>query len=247
MAAIAEPVDGLSLRDVRRRFGARAAVDGVSLDVRLGEVLCLVGPSGCGKSTTLRIAAGLERPDAGLVFVGGLLVEGEGRHVPPEKRGVGLMFQDYALFPHLSVTGNVAFGLGHLPRAAREARALDELARVGLAKFANAYPHTLSGGEQQRVALARMLAREPKVVLMDEPFSGLDSEMRSELRAATLARLREAHAAVLIVTHDPAEAACLADRVAVMREGRIVRSGTPGMVYSDAASGSRDDAGRSTD
>ena len=165
-------MDGLSLRSVSRSFGTRKAVDGVSLDVRRGEVLCLVGPSGSGKSTTLRIAAGLERPDSGAVFIGGRLVEGEGRHVPPEKRGVGLMFQDYALFPHLSVKANVAFGLAGIPRSEREARAADELHRVGLTHLINNYPHTLSGGEQQRVALARMLAPQPQVVLMDEPFSG---------------------------------------------------------------------------
>lgn len=208
-------------------------MDSVSLDVRRGEVLCLVGPSGCGKSTTLRIAAGLERPDGGAVFVGGLLVEGEGRHVPPEKRGVGLMFQDYALFPHLSVKANVAFGLAGLPRSEREARAMDELQRVGLAHMFNDYPHTLSGGEQQRVALARMLGPQPKVVLMDEPFSGLDARTRDEVRRRTLARLREAGTAVVIVTHDPEEAVRLGDRVALMRDGRIVQEGTPSDIYHE--------------
>ena len=208
-------------------------MDGVSLDARRGEVLCLVGPSGCGKSTTLRIAAGLERPDAGAVFVGGQLVEGEGRHVPPEKRGVGLMFQDYALFPHLSVKANVAFGLAGLPRSERDARAKDELQRVGLTHLINNYPHTLSGGEQQRVALARMLAPQPHVVLMDEPFSGLDARTRDEVRRRTLARLREAGTAVVIVTHDPEEAVRLGDRVALMRDGRIVQEGTPSDIYHE--------------
>ena len=224
-------MDGLSLRSVSRSFGTRKAVDGVSLDVRRGEVLCLVGPSGSGKSTTLRIAAGLERPDSGAVFIGGRLVEGEGRHVPPEKRGVGLMFQDYALFPHLSVKANVAFGLAGIPRSEREARAADELHRVGLTHLINNYPHTLSGGEQQRVALARMLAPQPQVVLMDEPFSGLDARTRDEVRRRTLARLREAGAAVVIVTHDPEEAVRLGDRVALMRDGRIVQEGTPADIY----------------
>ncbi len=214
-----------------RRFGQRVAVDGVSLDARGGEVLCLVGPSGCGKSTTLRIAAGLERPDAGLVFVGGKLVEGEGRHVAPEKRGVGLMFQDYALFPHLSVKANVAFGVTGLTREEKNARAHDELSLVGMAELADAFPHTLSGGEQQRVALARMLAPRPAVVLMDEPFSGLDARTRDEVRRRTLARLREAGTAIVIVTHDPEEAVRLGDRVALMREGRIVQEGTPSDIY----------------
>jgi iron(III) transport system ATP-binding protein len=226
-----EPTDGLSLRAVTRRFGARTAVDGVSLDVARGKVLALLGPSGCGKTTTLRIAAGLERPDSGCVFVGGRLVDGEGRHVAPERRGVGLMFQDYALFPHLTAKANVAFGLSRLSRAGRHARADEELAHVGLSHLASAYPHTLSGGEQQRVALARMLAPRPHVVLMDEPFSGLDTRQRDELRAATLARLREAGAAVVIVTHDPDEAMRLGDRIALMREGRIVQEGSPLEIY----------------
>jgi iron(III) transport system ATP-binding protein len=203
----------------------------VSFDVRRGEVLCLVGPSGCGKSTTLRIAAGLERPDKGAVFVAGHKVEGEGRHVPPEKRGVGLMFQDYALFPHLSASGNVAFGLHGLPRSERESRARDELGRVGLSHLAHNFPRTLSGGEQQRVALARMLAPRPVVVLMDEPFSGLDARTRDEVRRRTLARLREETAAVVIVTHDPEEAVRIGDRIALMRDGRIVQEGTPVELY----------------
>ena len=232
---MAAPVDGLSLRALTRRFGARMAVDGVSLDVKRGEVLCLLGPSGCGKSTTLRIAAGLERPDSGLVFVGGRLVEGEGRHAPPETRHVGLMFQDYALFPHLTVIQNVAFGLAKLTRAEREARAAEELARVGLTSLRDAFPHTLSGGEQQRVALARMLAPKPDVVLMDEPFSGLDSALRDEVRGTTLKRLKEAGAAVVMVTHDPDEAMRVGDRVALMRGGRVVQIGTPAEIYRHPA------------
>jgi len=226
-------LDGLSLRALTRRFGSRIAVDGLSLDVKRGEVLCLLGPSGCGKSTTLRIAAGLERPDSGQVFVGGRLVEGEGRHEPPESRHVGLMFQDYALFPHLTVKQNVAFGLARLPRPSREARAEEELARVGLTRLKDAFPHTLSGGEQQRVALARMLAPKPDVVLMDEPFSGLDGDMRDEVRGTTLKRLKEAKAAIVMVTHDSDEAMRVGDRVALMREGRVVQIGTPAEIYRE--------------
>jgi iron(III) transport system ATP-binding protein len=233
--AFAEPVDGLSLRALYRRFGGRMAVDGISLDVKRGEVLCLLGPSGCGKSTTLRIAAGLERPDSGRVFVGGRLVEGEGRHEPPETRRVGLMFQDYALFPHLTAKQNVAFGLAKLARSERETRAEDELSRVGLIRFKDAFPHTLSGGEQQRVALARMLAPKPDVVLMDEPFSGLDSALRDDVRGATLKRLKEAGTAVVMVTHDPDEAMRVGDRVAIMRAGRIVQTGTPAEIYRHPA------------
>lgn len=194
-------------------------------------MLCLVGPSGCGKSTTLRLAAGLERTDSGAVFIAGRIVEGEGHHVPPERRGVGLMFQDYALFPHLSARANVAFGISRLPRKERNARVQDELARVGLAQLADAFPHTLSGGEQQRVALARMLAPRPAVVLMDEPFSGLDARTRDEVRRRTLTRLREESAAIVIVTHDPEEAIRLGDRVALMRDGRIVQEGTAADIY----------------
>ncbi|HEY4265793.1 MAG TPA: ABC transporter ATP-binding protein [Micropepsaceae bacterium] len=229
------PADGLSLRNVTRRFGTRIAVDGVTLDVKRGEVLCLLGPSGCGKSTSLRIAAGLERADSGLVFVGGRLVEGQGRHEPPETRRVGLMFQDYALFPHLTAKRNVAFGLAKLARAEREARVDDELARVGLTGLRDAFPHTLSGGEQQRVALARMLAPKPDVVLMDEPFSGLDSALRDDVRCTTLKRLREEGAAVVMVTHDPDEAMRVGDRVALMRAGCIVQTGTPAEIYRHPA------------
>jgi iron(III) transport system ATP-binding protein len=228
-------VDGLSLRALTRRFGARVAVQDISLDVRRGEVLCLLGPSGCGKSTTLRIAAGLERPDSGLVFIGGRLVEGEGRHEPPETRHVGLMFQDYALFPHLTVKQNVAFGLAKLPRQQREARADEELARVGLTGLKDAFPHTLSGGEQQRVALARMLAPKPEVVLMDEPFSGLDAALRDEVRGATLKRLKDAGAAIVMVTHDADEAMRAGDKVALMRAGRVVQTGTPTEIYRQPA------------
>ena len=210
-------------------------MDGVTFDVPRGQVLCLLGPSGCGKSTTLRIAAGLERPDSGQVFVGERLVEGMGRHEPPETRRVGLMFQDYALFPHLSAKENVAFGLNRRPKPEREARARQELERVGLAALADAYPHTLSGGEQQRVALARMLAPDPDVVLMDEPFSGLDTSLRDEVRGTTLKRLREAAAAVVMVTHDPDEAMRVGDRIAVMRAGRIIQIGSPQQIYRTPA------------
>jgi iron(III) transport system ATP-binding protein len=223
--------DGLSLRGISKRFGERVALDRISLDVDRGQVLCLLGQSGCGKSTTLRIAAGLERPDSGLVFVSGRLVEGEGRHEPPEVRRVGLMFQDYALFPHLSALENVAFGLAKLPRAERGKRATDELARVGLAGLKDAYPHTLSGGEQQRVALARLLAPRPDVVLMDEPFSGLDASLRDEVRGQTLTRLKEGEAAVVMVTHDPDEAMRVGDVVAVMDNARIVQTGSPTEIY----------------
>jgi iron(III) transport system ATP-binding protein len=231
-----QPCDGLSLRNVSRRFGARLAVDDVTLDVRRSEVICILGASGCGKSTTLRIAAGLEKADSGNVFVGARLVDGQedGRYhyQPPEKRGIGLMFQDYALFPHLSVRDNIAFGLKGMAQPESATRVAEEIERIGLAHLADAFPHTLSGGEQQRVAMARMLAPRPFVVLMDEPFSGLDSSLRESLRGATMKHLRDAEAAVVIVTHDPDEAMRIGDRVVLMRQGRIVQSGTPLEIYS---------------
>jgi len=196
-------------------------VDRLDLTVCRGEVHALLGASGSGKSTLLRLVAGLERPDAGRIVIQGRTVA-EGRHVlPPERRPVGVVFQDYALFPHLSVQRNVCFGMPRRPRRERIAAAHDLLRRVGLQDKAGAMPHTLSGGQQQRVALARALARNPAVMLLDEPFSGLDAELRGRVRETTLQVLREAGVAVLMVTHDPAEAHAAADRVSTMIAGRI--------------------------
>jgi iron(III) transport system ATP-binding protein len=216
----------LTFDDVSRSFGDIVALDHVSLDVSPGEILCLLGPSGCGKTTLLRVAAGVERPDGGRVLLDEQEVAGPDRFVPPERRGVGLMFQDYALFPHLTILDNVAFGLRSLSRAEAKAEALAALARVGLAHYANEYPHILSGGEQQRVALARAIAPRPSVVLMDEPFSGLDSRLRESMREETLAILHETHATAIIVTHDAEEAMRMGDRVALMRKGRVVQTGS---------------------
>jgi iron(III) transport system ATP-binding protein len=216
----------LTFEDVSRRFGGGLALDRVSIDVAPGEVLCLLGPSGCGKTTLLRIAAGVERPTSGRVLLDGHEVAGPDRFVPPEKRGVGLMFQDFALFPHLSILDNVAFGLKSLTRREAKAEALAALARVGLAHYASAYPHILSGGEQQRVALARAIAPRPSVLLMDEPFSGLDPRLRERMREETLAILHETRATCIVVTHDAEEAMRMGDRVALLRQGRIVQIGT---------------------
>jgi iron(III) transport system ATP-binding protein len=215
----------LTFDSVSRRYGEKLALDQVSLDVAPGEILCLLGPSGCGKTTLLRIAAGVERPSSGRVLIDGQEVAGPDRFVPPEKRGVGLMFQDFALFPHLSIQDNVAFGLKSLTRseARREARAA--LERVGLAHYASEYPHILSGGEQQRVALARAIAPRPGVLLMDEPFSGLDPRLREKMREETLAILHETHATCIVVTHDAEEAMRMGDRVALLRQGRVVQIG----------------------
>jgi len=215
----------LTFEDVSRRYGDGLALDHVSLDVPPGEVLCLLGPSGCGKTTLLRIAAGVERPSAGRVLLDGQEVAGPDHFVPPEKRGVGLMFQDFALFPHLTIRQNVAFGLRSLSRSEANAEAMAALGRVGLSHYANAYPHILSGGEQQRVALARAIAPRPSVLLMDEPFSGLDPRLREKMREETLAILHETRATSIVVTHDAEEAMRMGDQVALMRRGRVVQTG----------------------
>ncbi len=223
----------LSLEAITVEFDGVAAVNELSLDVGAGEIVCLLGPSGCGKSTTLRVAAGVERQKSGRVRVDGRLVSEPGHHQPPESRSIGLMFQDFALFPHLTVAENVAFGLRRTTAASARAEVVqDYLDRVGLAAFRHKFPHQLSGGEQQRVALARALAPKPRVMLMDEPFSGLDNRLRDEVRDHTLSILKEEGAGVLLVTHEPDEAMRMADRIALMRNGRIVQVGAPYHIYN---------------
>lgn len=221
----------LKFDNVSKRFGRTAAVEAVSLELNPGEIACLLGPSGCGKTTLLRIAAGIEKPDSGRLLFDGQEVAGPSRFVPPEKRNIGLMFQDFALFPHLSILDNVAFGLKNLPKEDARAIARHALERVGLAHYAANYPHHLSGGEQQRVALARAVVPRPQVMLMDEPFSGLDQRLRESVRAETLTLLRETRASCLLVTHDPVEAMGLADRIFLMRQGHLIQAGTPEELY----------------
>jgi iron(III) transport system ATP-binding protein len=215
----------VTFEDVSRRYDDTLALDHVSLDIPPGEIVCLLGPSGCGKTTLLRIAAGVERPSAGRILLDGQEVAGPDRFVPPEKRGVGLMFQDFALFPHLTIADNVAFGLRSLTRSEARAEALAALERVGLAHYAAEYPHILSGGEQQRVAIARAIAPRPAVLLMDEPFSGLDPRLREKMREETLAILHETRATCIVVTHDAEEAMRMGDRVVLMRKGAVVQAG----------------------
>ena len=231
MPDAAPPRARLEIEGVSRSFDGRPVVSDVSLRVPAGAVTCLLGPSGCGKSTTLRIIAGVETPDTGRVLVDGVEVAGRGHAVPPEARSVGLMFQDFALFPHLTVEGNVGFGLTG-DKAAKKARVGELLERVGLAGYQAKYPHMLSGGEQQRVALARAVAPRPKIMLMDEPFSGLDNRLRDGIRDETLAVLKDEGTAVLLVTHEPDEAMRMADQIALMRGGRIVQQGAPYNVYN---------------
>lgn len=221
----------LEIENVCQKIGGSIVLDDVSLSVASGETVCLLGHSGCGKTTMLRVTAGLERPEAGRVILAGRQVTGPGGFVPPEARGVGLMFQDYALFPHLTIIDNVAFGLTRKPAAEARRIALHALERVELAAYAQDYPHMLSGGEQQRVALARALAPQPGIILMDEPFSNLDQRTRETIREDTMALLRDNGSTALVVTHDPGEAMTIADRIALMRSGKIIQTGTPEQLY----------------
>jgi iron(III) transport system ATP-binding protein len=221
----------LTFEEVSLFFGGIEAVCEVSFDLEPGEIVCLLGPSGCGKSTLLRLAAGVERPQSGRVLLDGFEVAGPKAFVPPEKRNVGLMFQDFALFPHLTILANVAFGLRALDRATARKEARSALRRVGLEQYEASYPHELSGGEQQRVALARAMVPRPTVMLMDEPFSGLDQRLRESVRQETLALLRETRASSMLVTHDPVEAMGMADRILLMRNGRLIQQGTAETLY----------------
>jgi iron(III) transport system ATP-binding protein len=226
-------VSGLALRvrGVAKRFDRDPVLSGLDLDVACGDLVALLGSSGCGKTTLLRIVAGFERADTGTVEVGGRPVEGPGRHLPPERRRVGIVPQEGALFPHLSVHDNVAFGLPRSQRR-RGPRVDEVLELVGLPGLGRRMPHELSGGQQQRVALARALAPGPSLVLLDEPFSALDAGLRAQVRAEVRASLRAAGASAVLVTHDQQEALSVADVVAVVRDGRVVQSADPWTVYA---------------
>lgn len=223
--------DGLKMSNVSHMFGDNRVLRDISFDVAPGELVCLLGPSGCGKTTALRLAAGLEKLQVGEISVSDQVVARPGDYVEPEKRGVGMVFQDYALFPHLNVAKNIGFGLRQLNEADRTAAIKKALAQVGMSDYFWAYPHELSGGQQQRIALARALAPTPRIMLLDEPFSGLDVARRADLRDTTLHVLKNAGIATVMVTHDPQEAMYMADRIIIMNEGQIMQDGTPEALY----------------
>ncbi|NOV27065.1 putative 2-aminoethylphosphonate ABC transporter ATP-binding protein [Cupriavidus necator] len=224
----------LAVDQVSKRFGGFVALDGVSLSVGQGELLCLLGPSGCGKTTLLRIIAGLEREDAGRIHAGARALTG----LPPQARDYGILFQSYALFPNLTVAQNVAYGLHGrgMGRTHRDARVAEMLGLVGLAGSERKFPGQLSGGQQQRVAMARALAPAPSLLLLDEPMSALDARVREHLRAELRQLQRRLNITTVMVTHDQEEAMTMADRIAVMEGGRIVQAGTPAEIYEQPAS-----------
>lgn len=222
---------GLTVSGLSHSYGTEQILQEISLDVAPGEILCLLGPSGCGKTTTLRLIAGLEELQTGRIAWNDDVLADLGRNVPPEKRHVSLLFQDFALFPHLTVAENVAFGLKDLTADERGARVHEVLDQVGMSRYASSYPHFLSGGEQQRIALARARAPRPRIFLLDEPFSNLDTRLRNQLRDLCLHVLKKSESSSVIVTHDAEEAMFMGDKIAVMRDGEIVQVGPPEELY----------------
>ncbi|MEM1095852.1 MAG: ABC transporter ATP-binding protein [Bacteroidota bacterium] len=225
----------LTVEDISVRYTPDApfVVRNLSFDVRKGEIFALLGPSGCGKTTTLRALAGFERTAKGTITLEGEHIAGPERHVPTERRGIGVVFQDYALFPHLTVKQNVAFGLRKQPAQVREQTVEQTLRMVGLAEYANIKPSRLSGGQQQRVAIARTIAPHPRLMLLDEPFSNLDALLRQQTRRELRAMLKQEGITTILVTHDQEEALSFADRVAVMRDGAIEQVGRPEAIYAE--------------
>jgi iron(III) transport system ATP-binding protein len=232
-AVLPRSSEAVRMSGIRKSFGTVNALDEFELEVRRGRILCLLGPSGCGKTTALRLLAGFERPDAGVVEINGRRVADADTSVPPERRRVGMVFQDFALFPHLTVRENVAYGIRRDPD--RDVRVSELLEMVGLANAASLFPHQLSGGMQQRVAVARALAPRPDVILLDEPFSNLDQALRTQLRVEVRDVLRRAQATALFVTHDQEEALTIADDVCVMSRGKVEQCAVPEILYAEPA------------
>ena len=221
----------VSLRGTSKAYGDIAVIHDVSFEIKKGEILALLGPSGCGKTTTLRLIAGFEQPDAGEIYIQGRLTASPDFSMPPERRSVGMVFQDYALFPYMTVSANIVYGLRGMEQWRQERVLAEMLELVGMKGFGGRYPHQLSGGEQQRVAVARALAPCPAALLLDEPFSNLDTDMRSQMRVEVLSILRRARTTAILVTHDQEEAFTLADRVGVLNQGRLEQLDTPEVIY----------------
>ena len=230
-AYAAQPANVLTIQQLSKKFGSRFAVQQATWSAMSGQIVCLLGHSGCGKTTMLRLIAGLETPSSGTIQLEQNTLWSEQAQIPAEARNIGLVFQDYALFPHLSVLDNVMFGLKKFPKAQRETIAKQALAHVSMLHHQDSYPYTLSGGEQQRVALARALAPEPQVLLMDEPFSNLDHRLRDQIRQSTIQILNQTATTTVIVTHDPEEALQIADQIILMHQGQIIQIGSPKQLY----------------
>ncbi|WP_045220692.1 ABC transporter ATP-binding protein [Desulfonatronum thioautotrophicum] len=223
----------LLIETIRHTFGPKTVLQDISLQVASGEVVCLLGPSGCGKTTLLRLIAGLEELQHGRILIDDQVIAEPRRQMLPERRGTGFLFQDFALFPHLTVLENTMFGLAQRSsKAERRAKALDALEQVDMQDYAAVYPHELSGGQQQRVALARALAPSPRIMLLDEPFSSLDTRLRAQIRDQTLHVLKSTGVATVMVTHDPEEAMFMGDRIILMHQGHIVQTGSPAELYA---------------
>jgi iron(III) transport system ATP-binding protein len=221
----------LTIQKLSKKFGERFAVNGASWSAQSGQIICLLGHSGCGKTTMLRLIAGLEIPTEGSIQLERKVLWDPYQQIQAEERNIGFVFQDYALFPHLSVLENVMFGLKKIPKHERQSIAENALKHVSMSHHIHSYPHTLSGGEQQRVALARALAPKPHVLLMDEPFSNLDHRLRDQIRQSTIDILKRTSTTTIIVTHDPEEALQIADQIILMHQGKIIQNGTPKQLY----------------
>lgn len=225
----------LKIDQLSKHFKFKKVLDKVSLHVHKGEIISILGRSGSGKSTLLNLIAGFERSEEGTISLGNRLISGDGAFIDPSKRSIGFVFQNYALFPHLSVEENIAFGITHLSKNERKVRVEKLLTLISLEEYGSKYPDTLSGGEQQRVALARVLATEPSIILLDEPFSNIDTVLKTTIRNELISILRGTNATAIFVTHDPHEAMAISDRIAYIDGGKIVQFDTPESLYHTPA------------